>query len=99
MIREHNCSNCIYSEKKAHPQIVGQLQIFCYRFPPQIVAVPVVKRSLLNGAQETQVQLNVQATPVTEEIWCYEHPEIKEGRIKDVPLLHSDAGTDKEGDG
>jgi len=68
----HSCATCVFQEMQpvAMPDgkpVIGQEQMVCKRFPPQVVALQVPT------AQGISVQLMPVFPPVNASTWCFEH--------------------------
>ena len=70
--KDANCANCAFAEvqpvmtPEGNP-LLGETQLVCKRFPPQLVSMQVVTP---NGMQVTLLPV---FPNVNGEVWCYEH--------------------------
>lgn len=72
---KYSCSSCTFHEMQpvAMPDgkpVIGQEQMVCKRFPPQVVAMQIPT------PQGISVQLMPMFPPVNDSMWCYEHDSV-----------------------
>lgn len=77
-----NCTLCAFAMKPSGANLNPPLQ--CWRFPPQMVVIPIPPRPLVNGGGNARVQIVPMRPVVTAQITCYEFTPVEVANDKEA---------------